>query len=665
MGKRLNLSSIAILLTIVLFGIASNLSNGSYWGINHLAFLDQGWMIAYLLISLLIITILFSKRWDKIFSEIVIKTHDFIFEKGLWPKVLIAFFFTAFFYVFRSETHFLGDGYTWLSVFSQGDNYIHKWSETGSIYLLRISEQLLGGYTEKTALSAFQIFSIFSGALVVYNAISIIQILLKNHYIRLISLFTIVFSGSLLLYFGYVEFYPLSWAVCILFINTAIRSLNKTRYLWIAMILFLLAIFMHVQAVYFLPGLLFLLINRVQSLGLRKIFWYLYLIFAIAGILFFIWLYLNKIEFEILILPFFEGRPVAPEYTVFSFIHLLDLINLLLLVVPGIMIMIALWISGKLSIKRDSITLLLGFLSVGPLSFLMVYGAAVTMARDWDVMTLSFIAPILFVLYQTDNSERKISANLVISYGLLVIMLTGLYITANVNTTSSENRYYSLLNDRNRSGWAIYSEYFKVKKDKTRFRDITFEMNSLFPEYLRLKDAYNLLEKGKLNQARNIAEELVNSNPCEPNFLQLLANVYEKDQRYTEATKNYQDAVRLNPYFPELYNEFGQMYMKQQKYDSALIYLKMGRDLNSSLTFISEGIGLTYFFLRQNDSSLAIADTLFMADPNSPGGHLLYVTIAVSQGNEKLAQYHFKEFLKYGQRRSDYIKMKKVYNYLL
>ncbi|MEW5994605.1 MAG: hypothetical protein AB1744_09435, partial [Candidatus Zixiibacteriota bacterium] len=127
----------------------------------------------------------------------------------------------------------------------------------------------------------------------------------------------------------------------------------------------------------------------------------------------------------------------------------------------------------------------------------------------------------------------------------------------------------------------------------------------------------------------------------------------------------YRKAVNLNPYNPMLLNELGQLYIYWQKYSEAVRVLKRAHAQALEKTAITESLALAYIYQVHYDSALALADTLFMSDVNSPGGHLIYVVVALRQGNRHTAKHHFQEYLKYGSHRSDYSDMREYYSYLL
>ncbi len=656
--------NLSLLLTLGLFGLASFYPLESMWGINHLQFLPDIFTYFYWVIVIVVLYLMICPIPTKLFDRVFSQVDNLFWGKQKLPKLLFIAGCTVLFYIFRVQTHLLGDGYTLLAIFSQGESYIHKWTQPGSILLIRQIQYLLGGYTRETALHTFQILSILSGTLFLYNIISIIGSLCSTVYMRVLGLSTFLFSGMVLLFFGYVEFYSMSWAVSTLFVSLSLKSLKEERYIWLAIASYLLSLLIHLQAIYFLPGLMYLIIQNIKNQRLRKIGYTLFVISTVIGTVFLIWLYKTKIEFEVLILPLLNGRPIAPDFTVFSKSHLIELANLILLVFPGTLALISLWfVKGKRKF-HNSTTIFLTFLSIGSLLFLTLYGAAITMGRDWDIMSLCLLAPLLLVLYQIDFSNIVLPNRIIFNYIIITFFITLSFLSVGTQTIPTENRIYTLLNNRNRNGWIVYANYFLLNNDINRHNEIIQEERERFPNYSLLKKAYAYLERGNYSKAMEIARKLVEKDPYQPDFHQILGSIYGAYNNFEKAEYHFNVAMRLHPYQPTLMNELGQLYMKQGKYDKAKEILRKAHWLSPERTFITESFALTYIYTQQYDSALALADILFIDNNNSPGGLLIKMTVAINSGDLKSASHYYKEYLKYGTQRSDYEGIKKYYQYL-
>jgi len=640
MTKTFNLPSLALLLTLGLFGLASFYPIAGMWGLNHLAFLPDAFTYLFWAVAIAVLALMIIPNSTASLDRVPNGIARFVWEKGLWPKLLIVAIFTFAFTAFRAETHFLGDGYTLLSIFGQGELIVRRWPEPGSIFIIRKLQWLLGGYTRQTMLWACQMLSVVSGAVVVLNFISIAGRIDKDARSRLVALISLLFSGVILLFFGYVEYYPLLWASATTFVRLGLDFLEDRRRLWLVLLVFVLTVLIHLEAIFLLAGVTYLVVIKFSrqtptfSLGRRK----LLMIggVTLTGVLFFIWLLKDQVSLAAVFLPIFTGPPQAPEYTLFSTKHTVDLLNQALVMFPGLLVVVASLMRQREKRTKDTTTVFLGLLSVGSLLFLFLIDPVFGMARDWDLMSLTLLAPVLLLLWSLGGKPGRMSAKVIVTYLILCALCSISYVAANTRASASEERFHSLLryySTKDNTGWAIYAYYY---------------LNG--GEYSRAMELARFMEKAGIRLDKTY---------------HILAVLHNKAGRLPESEKYYHLALGLRPRHPLLKNELGQLYMKQGKYDKALVTLKEARRINPTLTFVAEGVGLAYYYLDHLDSATGIADTLFMGDQNSPGGHLLRMVIAITRGDMSTARYHFKEYLKYGSERSDFYDISEYYGYLL
>ncbi|MCK4633081.1 MAG: hypothetical protein KAT79_07390, partial [candidate division Zixibacteria bacterium] len=138
-------------MTLAVLGAASLAEVDSLWGFNHLQFLSGIFAALFGVVMLVVLYLTAGPIPDSQLGEIIVDVDGFLWDKDKLPRVAVAVGAVALFFLFQVETHLLGDGYTWLAVFGHGESYIHKWTEPGSIVLLRAVQSLLGGFTKETA----------------------------------------------------------------------------------------------------------------------------------------------------------------------------------------------------------------------------------------------------------------------------------------------------------------------------------------------------------------------------------------------------------------------------------------------------------------------------------------------------------------------------------
>ena len=250
--------NLSLLLTLGLFGFASFYPLESMWGINHLQFLPNIFTYIYWVIVIVVLYMMIGPIPTQLLDRTFTQVDNLFWGKRKLPRLLFIAGCMVLFYIFRVQTHLLGDGYFLLNVFGLDRAYTNNWIEPGSILLIKNIQKMLGGYNAKTALIAFQGISIVCGSIVLLNFISIIGKICNNAKTRIFALSTFCFSGVLLLFFGYVEYYPLLWASAITFINLSLSFAREKKLFWVLIFTFLITILIHLQALCFLLGFIFL-----------------------------------------------------------------------------------------------------------------------------------------------------------------------------------------------------------------------------------------------------------------------------------------------------------------------------------------------------------------------------------------------------------------------
>ena len=668
---RKHLPFLGLLFTLALIGISSYLLLQSMWGLNHLQYLPLGYSV-FLCIAAVAVGVLWRGKFQFALIGRRIELVDrLLFGRGRWPKVIVALLLCVVFYAFRLDTFLLGDGYLLLSALGQDKTHVFKWTEQGAIWLVRMVQAGLGGYSKESALTAFQILSYASGAVTVYNFLCIAQRFADDARIRLLTFVTLIGSGSMLLFFGYVEHYPVIWAAAAVFFNMALRYCDTGRGFYIVLLSFVVSVFLHLEAVSLAPAVIYLVLHKLgmdhflfSRQTLSRVLLILAYLTSISAVL---WISKQRIDFEVLFLPVLNGRPASPEYAMFSLRHLLDIVNLLFLVCPGWLALAVIGIAGGETRVPASFMRFLILSSVGSLTFLMAIDPAFGMARDWDLMSLTCLPLGLYLVCSAKRAMNLVTDRLLIAFGITAMVVTVSFVSTATNRASSETRALNLLRlygSKNNSGWVVLSDYYYERGESDKASVVVREMRSVFGDDTLIVRGYSYLEKQKYDEAFKLAERLVKKDPYRPEYLQLLGNACGKLGRTEPAIDYYDRSIALRPYDARLRNEFGQMLMKAARYREALEALNSAREQDPSLTYALEGIGLAYFNLGFLDTASHVADTLFAMEPNQPGGHLLKMVIAIQQLDIETARSHFEQYLTYGQGRPDYERIREYYGYL-
>lgn len=656
---------VSYLLTVAVFVAGAFTLSHSFWGLNHLTFLPVWFVISSggFLVTMFITSLLIGNAPKT--DEAIKNVSSFLWDSQHWHILLVVILLSGVFYVFSLKTFFLGDGYTLLSVFGQGGAYLHKWTVPLSSYLVRGVQGLIGEYTFESAKTSFQLLSILSGFICTYNLICIAGLLTTEPAKRFIGIATFVCSGSLLLFLGYVEFYPFVWAIVTTFFHFAIRSLKGQLGLIWAFAAFLVALAVHVQAAMLLGGAIALLPIRTISgkkfaLTPRVMAIAALLLVALGVVISFMKDYLGVKNY---VLAITAQELDSINYTVLSWLHLSDIVNQLLIVFPGFLILLFL---GNAKFKSDSVTVFLFSSAIGGFLWLFFIDPGLGMARDWDLFSVAVLPVGLLLFYRICDKDVKISNSQSLSYIVLCLAITVSFLAVNLIPSSSENRFHDLLRryeSKDYTGWSMLSYYYYNLGENEKSMAIAKEMATYFPIRGRIIDAQNELDRKNPNKAIEIGLALLQQEPNNREILHLLAKAYKLNNNFEFSEKYYIETLKVHRH-SRIANELGQLYLEHGQYDKAIDVFRGIHKVDPSLTNVLEGLGLAYFRKGEYGATLSIADSLFMRDGKSPGAHLLKMVVAIASGSTDEAKLHFNEYLRNGKGRSDYQSIRDYYGYL-
>jgi hypothetical protein len=164
--------------------------------------------------------------------------------------------------------------------------------------------------------------------------------------------------------------------------------------------------------------------------------------------------------------PLFKGRPYAPEYTLFSSPHLLDIINQHLLLSPaGIVLFLGIAAGYKRTIKsKDAVIIFLIIVSSAQLVYHFLMEPKLLALRDWDLFSAVGIGYTLLGVYLFISSiqSRKYSAVVLVFTSILCTLP---WFLLNANEEKAIARFKNFLDSntkRSYSGRIFLTNYYEV-----------------------------------------------------------------------------------------------------------------------------------------------------------------------------------------------------------
>ncbi len=200
------------IIVIVILRIVSNLfPEYGLWALSHNFFVSSRLNIFLAVLMLIGLSIPFIKRESEFGFDIAISFNNMFYQDDAkyFYRAIFTAVLTIVFILFLTPTHFLGDGYTVLANIASDTGTFLKWSEKGITIILASIQSVIGEKSEQTALVAFQIVSVFSGIISIWFYFLLTEVLSENKTKRILLFVSLLLSGTILLFFGYVENYPL------------------------------------------------------------------------------------------------------------------------------------------------------------------------------------------------------------------------------------------------------------------------------------------------------------------------------------------------------------------------------------------------------------------------------------------------------------------------
>ena len=481
-----------------------------------------------------------------------------------------------------TRTHFLGDGYQLLSRLETGSVPIRPWN-MGVYFLVENVYALVGGSGEPQAELAYRIISWVCGLLFLGTVALTAPRLYRSGRERLLFFLGAASGGYVLLFFGYVENYPplvlLTGVVTFLGLLAIAGKVSK---LWI-LLPCMAAILVHPFAAILVPGALFVLLQNscvaswYRTLGTcaRRLGWGLLASLALVA---FIRTWQASLFLRLSLLPITAGELTVEEYTLFSLDHILDFLNLLFLLSPGVLFLVWILVASRRRQHIGSLQYRFLFLLLVPsLLLAFLFDPKLGMPRDWDLFAFSGV-PLVVLLYhsllESRNQVRGHTLAAALSIALSFMVLVPRAVTQMVPDISIAvfDSYSNLDVVRTASGRFVLLKYLEDNGRLAEMRVREEENFRLLQFQVRDIQGQNLFREGKTAQAEAIFRQ---ATAAAPNYSYSWANIgtcFARREQWDSALTYFRIADGLNPFNSDTYNSLGFSYFKLGDPDKAHDY---------------------------------------------------------------------------------------------
>ncbi|MDF1543476.1 MAG: tetratricopeptide repeat protein [bacterium] len=436
------------------------------------------------------------------------------------PILLI---FTTGFFVFSANTHFLGDGYETLSRIG-ANNQTLKIHSYGEVAIHRWVYSVLSDRFEDPARLTFIVVSGVSGVAFLILSLTTSITLFRNARSQFMFFTAFVSGGYMLLFFGYVEYYSIFVPSILLFTFLGVKAAKGSISSAWPLISTIVATTLHIFGLILLPAALILflrhtrVVESINRIGRRTLI--IGSMTLTAGLIL-LYFYLTR-EFLILrfaIVPIFEDCFTIDGYTLFSIAHLLDFLNLILILVPGLPLVtvVVSGLSRKASAEQGVRTFLM-VLSTSTLISAFLLEPHLGMPRDWDLLSFAGLPLSIAVLYfvlkfnESSSTGRRI-VGMMIALGVLT-MIPRVYCQVVPEAAVAQvQNYFDLDVKKSMHYIGIAKDYCKSQGDDNNFNELTRFFDQNYPEREVNRAGLTLFYDGKYEEAIPYFERAFKMNP--------------------------------------------------------------------------------------------------------------------------------------------------------
>ena len=644
------------------------------WGLNHLAYFPLPLRGTVILIGLLLLFPNLNSRINQWLSGF----YHFFTNKSKRKFFKYTFFSLVsifVFWIFRTPTHFLGDGYLRARDLAMGVKYLPAEPLDYSLHVL--TQKFLSPLWEGDPIKTYAILSCVAGGIFVFFVLLLAGYLGKTTPARCMIFIVLTTLGGSQLFFGYVESYGLMYVGVLIYLFLSFYFLEgKISLIWPTLSLGL-TLSLHLSTFYLLPslGYLYWLKNREKIKKNKTVlnFWSLFSFFLLilaSGMGIFIFRELTTGAWGVNLSPMFLSikKIGSDPYTLFSWSHLIDFINELLLLSPvgfAIWSVILFVLIREIKWKNQRV-IFLGMVSFFSLVYTFTANPKLACARDWDMFAPTGLGYTLLGLYLlVQNIKREES----LKYVLLIFSVTAMvgslpWFYLNSFEAKSLARFNNILDlDPQRSAYGhetlarYYGDLSSFEKEAEEWRKaIALERNPRFFNNLGIA----LFKLNRYDEAINEYKKSLDLNPGSAKAHYNLGLTYFRKEIWDEAIKEYREALKLGLHLSDLHAELGIAYGHQKLYPKGTSELKKAIQINPQKAEYYYYLGSFLFETKQIEESIQALKQVLTLDSTYSLAYKIIGNIYMGQGKNQDAFRHYQLYLEHSSQADDKAQIEKI-----
>ena len=569
------------------------------WGVDFLFYMSRPIQGLFLLLAVLLFIPSLRRR---------IRSWVRALPFGLWEqgrrvwvtRTLALIIALAAFLALHSARHFLGDGYLLLRKLEA--DTLQDQSRAPLTFAFIHALHHAGRAFWETAENTYRIYSYTSGVLYVLLSFPVAVALSKNALEKSIVLAFLLTTGTMQLFFGYVENYALYMPGLLLYLLLGLRTLENRMPLWAPALVLGLLLALHQAFAVFGPSLLFLA-YRTWRQGRDTVPSWKNTAATVAALCCVpvstaALLELSGIGFDGYLgrmggrnfLPLFAEPGLQSQYRIFSLAHFLDFLNQQLLTAP--VACMAIFLVRKSHLGRQTFLLIA---AVFPLFFTFLARPEIGVFRDWDIFSLPALPLTLWVataLMARIRARDPLFHSTFLLCGAAAFH-TLFWVSLNASAGPAEARFVHLVNRL--TGISAVNSWITLGKFHRR--------------------------QNNTNAALHAYQRSIDADPTNPNRWLTTGVACREMGRTSDAIEHFRKAAELQPDLAIPYMNLGAAYSDMGQFDKAIEYTRKAIALQPDLANAHMNLGALFQRTGQLAKSIEHIQKAVVLQPKSATTH--------------------------------------------
>ena len=565
----------------------------------------------------------------------------------------------ALFYVFRSRALVYGDGYLVLRFYTSTDSGLLSNIEVMkplSAPFYKLLYKLIIGVHRLPPADAITLISALGGVVGFWALYRLSTLLSENRRGKWFLLFAAMTSGTIMLFFGYVENYTWATSLALWSLALSVGYSKGVNRLWPALLLAIVATGFHVTAVIFImvAVLAWMFRNGIPGRLKRSQIFRWSMLTAVTGsvIIAVLAQVAPKTDYLVLVWPI-----TFNHYWILSPGHIIDMVNIAVLVAPIAVVAMLFTLKSTAASPNQKHTEQYVLASAALLALIAAFwiNPELGAPRDWDLLSSFGFPASLWGAHRLLNRFTQVATKPGPLLGAVVVCAICIVpnVTEKTNLNRAMDRLDSLLwedphyqTDYKHADrcapWAFTMHYDAGCDPKRTIRyyrrTVTADPNS-YTGWFNLGDMY--MAMGDFKSAYHCLTTSIKINPKYIRSLSKLSELEVQMRRPEDAIEHARQAVALDPNEPITQTDLGIALALTGDQEEALKHFRRAYDLQPDFWERYVNLGLAYSNVNQDDSALVYLRDVLTAPPNlsiRPSVYAALAEVAITQRDYAVAE---------------------------